>query len=69
MSKMINQFVELYKGFTARKIYYTNRFKGYEEYKHFFIITHSNEILYAFETDSELIEFMTENIEILKSYY
>ena len=68
MGKMINQFVELYKGFTARKIHYSNRFEGYEEYKHFFIISNSNEILYAFETDSELIEFMTENIEILKSY-
>lgn len=69
MSKMINQFVELYKGFTGRKIYYSNRFKGYEEYKHFFIITNSDEILYAFETDLELIEFMTKNVAILKSYY
>lgn len=64
---MINEFVMLYRGFTARKIHYSDKFKDFK-YKHYFIISNSNEILYAFETDAELIEFMTENIEILKSY-
>lgn len=67
MKRKINEFIKLYQSFTARKIHYATKFEGYD-YKHYLIFTKSDEIAYAFETDEELLEFITDNIESLKSY-
>ena len=62
----INEFIEAYR--VIRDIYYTDNFKDFENYKHFFIFKRSNEIAYAFESDEEMIEFIDNNLEPLRNY-
>ena len=66
MKNKINEFIEAYR--VIRDVYYTDKFKGFENYKHFFILKRSNEIAYAFTSDEEMIEFIDSNLEPLRNY-
>ena len=66
LESKINEFIEAYR--VIKDTYYTDTFKGFGNYKHFFILKRSNEIAYAFETDEEMIEFIDNNLEPLRNY-
>ena len=66
LESKINEFIEAYR--VIRDTYYTDKFEGFENYKHFFILKRSNEIAFAFETDEEMIEFIDKNLEPLRNY-
>ena len=66
LESKINEFIEAYR--VIRDTYYTDTFKGFENYQHFFILKRSNEIAYAFTSDEEMIEFIDNNLEPLRNY-
>ena len=66
LESKINEFIEAYR--VIRDIYYTDKFKDLENYKHFFILKRSNEIAFAFTSDEEMIEFIDNNLEPLRNY-
>ena len=66
LESKINEFIEAYR--VIRDTYYTDKFEGFENYKHFFIFKRSNEIAYAFESDEEMLKFIENNLEPLRNY-
>lgn len=62
MMKNIESFRKYLESMTGKKIIYTNSKDGFEDYKHFYIFKNSQEIMFAFETDAELEEFIGMNL-------